>query len=95
MTRAPATANEAMSTENRRSTTSPAKKNPSNRPVEMEVACSALTGRPLVFKSMIMGVEPSTSSTANSTMNALTISWTFKRPKMYAKSIRLIFLDGL
>ena len=73
MTSEPATANDSMSTLKSRSMTSPAKKKPMRREVEMRVALRALTGRPCCLRSMKMGVDPSTSITAKSTMKVLAI----------------------
>ena len=69
----PATANDSMSTLNSRSIASPAKKKASISASEISVAFQAFTGRPCCFRLRNIGVEPSTSITAKSTMNALKI----------------------
>ena len=74
MTKAPATAKLSISTLKSCSTASPAKKKPVSNEAEMSVAFVGLTGRPFCLRSMMIGVEPSTSMTAKSTMKALAIS---------------------
>lgn len=81
ITKEPAMANEAISTLNKRSITSPAKKKPSNNPSEMSVAFHALTGRPCCFRLINIGVDPNTSITAKSTINALAICCMSRRSK--------------
>ena len=75
MMKAPATANEAISTWKSLSSISPAKKNAIISRKARPVAAKVLRLRPFCLMLMMMGIEPMMSMTANSTMNALAISW--------------------
>ena len=73
-TKAPATANEALSMPKSFNSASPAKKNAKNRPKAVRQACPALMVLCCSFMLMKMGMEPKISMMAAITMKAPKIS---------------------
>lgn len=78
ITKAPAMAKEEMSTLNKASKEFPTNKKATSMTKEKMAAFSALIVLFLAFKAKIMGIDPSISITAKSTIKALNISLKLK-----------------